>query len=457
VTSDKTVSFQARLSTSRHVRVQQAFINIRDEQDRAFPTGTLRNVTLGPRGVRLTGRITLPPGTYRYRVGYLTENGTWVNVGTIRTLRVTAPSPAPTPTPSPAPASERWVMGYYVGYLKDDYPLDAVEWDAMTHVAVGAAVPKNDGSLDSSFYLGDNRAGHAWAKSVVDRAHQNGTKAVLMLGGAESRTAFASAASAKNRRAFVDNIISLVDTLGFDGVDIDWEPMVAADGPDAIALGRELKARRPGLQLTIPVGPVNRNLPQNTIFPFTAELASVYDQINIMSYGMNGGWENWSSWHSSAMFGEFTSAPMSVDGSVKAYLAAGVPKKKLGIGIGFFGSCMTGVVQPRQMNPGMKVVADDNVMSYKNIMNSYHQPDLARWDDISKVPYLSSAKPIGPAGCNYVTYEDARSIAEKAKYVDSLGLGGAIIWNINEGHIPTSSRQQGSGTLMSAVRSGFLD
>jgi chitinase len=32
-----------------------------------------------------------------------------------------------------------------------------------------------------------------------------------------------------------------------------------------------------------------------------AAIAAVYDQLNIMSYGMAGAWSGWKSWHSSAL------------------------------------------------------------------------------------------------------------------------------------------------------------
>lgn len=450
VTESTEVTLRALVKTPQRIQTQNVMINVRNEKDEAFPTGLIRNATLTPGGRTISGTRNFSPGTYRYRAGYL-HNNAWTNVGDVRTFVVTAdPKPAPA---KPAP----WVMGYYVGYLKNSLPLESVDWSAMTHVAVGAVEPRADGTLDTTFYQ-DARSGPAWAKSVVDAAHKNGRKAILMIGGAESRDAFASAASDSRRAVFVDNIMATVDSLGFDGVDVDWEPMVQADGPDVLALGHELKKRRPSLQLSIPIGLVNVNLPQRTVFPFSAELAKVYDQLNIMSYGMNGGWQDWRSWHNSALYGESSSSPMSVDSSVRAFLAAGVPAKQLGVGIGFFGSCMSGVTGPRQLTSSMKVIADDNIMSYANIMTHYHRSDVARWDDAAKVPYLSSSTPLGPAGCTYVTYEDARSIAEKAKYVKSLGLGGAIVWNINEDDVTkgTLGLTTSKNSLLSALRQNFL-
>lgn len=452
VAADTAVTFEAKVASARTIRTKHVMINVRDENDKALPTGLVANAVIGSKPLTLKATRTFAPGTYRYRVGYQGAQG-WVNVGAVRTFTVAPPAMPP------GARKGHWVMGYYVGYLRDAYPLEHVDWSAMTHVAVGAAVPRADGSLDTSFYQESEETGRAWARSVVQQAHRHGRKAILMIGGAHSREAFAGAADAKNRRAFVGNILSTAKALGFDGVDIDWEPMAAADGPNVLALGRELKARRPGIQLTIPVSPVNINLPNRTVFPFTGQLGSVYDQVNIMTYGMNGDWEGWSSWHGGALHGASSATPTSVDSSVDAFLKAGVPAKKLGIGIGFFGSCMTGATGPRQSSSQLKIVADDNVMSFANIMTTYYRPELARWDDLAKVPYLSSSTPIGPAGCTLVTYEDRRSVAAKATYARSRGLGGAIVWNINEDRPPASSATglpPGSTSLLSSVGAGFL-
>jgi chitinase len=94
-------------------------------------------------------------------------------------------------------------------------------------------------------------------------------------------------------------------------------------------------------------------------------------------------------------------------------------------------------------------------MSYANIMQQYYQPAARTFDSIAKVPYLSSAAGLGPQDCNFISYEDAESIAAKGAYVRSKALGGTIIWTIGEGHIataPAGSRDP----LLVAVRQAFL-
>lgn len=345
-------------------------------------------------------------------------------------------------------------MGYYVGYQRDLYPLDSVDWQSMTHVVVGAAVPRQDGSLDTSFFI-DDRQGPTWARSVVERAHQHGRRAVLMLGGAHSRHDFASAASDARLDHFVVEILAVVDHYGFDGVDVDWEPIEAQDRGSLIALARRLRGERPSLELSLPVSPISVNDPNPAVLPLLPEAVDVFDRINVMSYGMNEGWKGWDSWHSSPLSGQAARTPMSVDSSVRALLAAGVPAGRLGLGIGAFGSCMRGVTGPGQSSATMRTVGDDNTMSYSTIVTRYKSGAIARWDESAKVPYLTGRRPFGPAGCTYLTYEDPRSIAEKAQYAQQLSLGGAIVWTIGGGHVASAPVGQ-RDPLLDAARRGFL-
>ena len=361
-----------------------------------------------------------------------------------------SPSPSPNPVPSPTPpaTSGAWVMGYAVGYEADLLPLADLHWADLTHIAVGRATPNPDGSLNTSFDI-DPVQGPVWAKSVVQAAHAHGVKAILMLGGAGEQAGFRSAAGAAHRGTFVQNILSLVQDYGFDGVDLDWEPLEAGDEAPLKALAVDLKAGRPGLLLTLPVNFVNANDPTGEARPSFASISATFDRVNVMSYGMAGAYDGWQSWHSSALTGDTENTPSSVDSSVKAYLAAGVPAGKLGVGIGFYGLCWKGVKEPRQTAAGMQVVADDGDMSYANIAAQYLAPAAKRWDAAAQVPYLSSAAPLGPKGCTFVSYEDAQSIAAKGQYARGKGLGGVVIWTLAQGHTG------GGDPLLDATKAAF--
>lgn len=346
----------------------------------------------------------------------------------------------------------RWVAGYYVGYERDLYPIAEVDFSAVTHLMVGRARPLADGGLTTDFDI-DAVNGPVWAHSTVDATHAAGRKAVLMVGGGGEIDGWRGAGSAANRATFIANLLAAVDDFGFDGLDLDWEPLEDFDRPDFQALATALRQARPNLILTVPVGWMNANF-ADPPEPFWGQIAPLFDRINVMTYDMAGPWEGWQSWHNSALYGETSTTPSSVASSVAFYLASGVPAARLGVGTAFYGYCWQGVTAPHQA--GGSIAAGDGTMSYANIIENYYTPSLRVWDDSARVPYLSSASPLGEAGCNFVSYEDAQSIAEKGALVRAQGLGGTIIWTISQGHLPDQPAGQ-RDPLLDAVRAAFLD
>jgi chitinase len=347
-------------------------------------------------------------------------------------------TPTPPPPPPPTPSGTRWVSAYYVGYQRDLYPVASIDFSLMTHIIVGRLKPNEDGTLAKDFDI-DDVNGPAMARAVSQRAHAAGRKAILMLGGDGEHAGFVGAASSANRATFVRNLIAAMDDYGYDGLDVDWEPMPDADKAPLLALLRDLRAARPSIILTIPVGYQSLNFPDADAWYVDA--AAVVNQMNLMTYGMADAWPGWVTWHSSALHDAQPNHPTAIDQSISVYRAAGVPANKLGIGVGFYGSCWRGTTAPRQAT-GSGVVASDNAMSYANIMAQYYEAGARNWDAAAEVPYLSFATAKGPQRCNFVSYDDEQSVAAKGAWAKSSGLGGAMIWTVAQGHIPTAPAGQ---------------
>lgn len=364
-----------------------------------------------------------------------------------------APGTDSAPRPDARPGDPgHWVTGYYVGYQRDLYPPAAVDFASLTHLIVGRVTPTATGGLTTTFDI-DATQGPAMARDLAVRAHAANVKAVLMVGGAGEHAGWVGAASAGHRAAFVQALLAAMDDYGYDGVDLDWEPIEAADEAPLRALVTALRAARPGMIITMPLGWVNANFPD--VSGVYAQLAPDLDQLNLMSYGMADGWEGWSSWHSSALAGHGGTTPSSVATSLAAYVAGGVPAARLGAGIGFYGSCWTGVTAPGQAPNGGGVVASDNEMSFAAIMDTYFQPAAFHYDTTAEAPYLAWAGGHGPRGCTFLSYEDERSIAAKGAFVRDHGYGGAMIWTINQGYRPGAPAGQ-RNTVLTATAAAVL-
>ena len=350
-----------------------------------------------------------------------------------------------------------WVLGYHVGYEADMYPTDKIDFAPMSHVIIGVVLPNADGTVDTSYDI-DAVNGPPWAKGVATAAHAANRKALLMVGGASGTinvlANWESAAVSGNRAAFVTHLLAAMDAAGADGLDLDWEPLDTVDHASFKALAQALRTARPAMLLTVPIGAINTNL-DTVPDTFFGQIAPLFDRIDIMTYDMEWDADGWKTWFSSALHGESATTPTSVDSSVAYYLAAGVPRSKLGVGIGFYGVCWTGVTAPRQTIPnGAGITGSDNTYSYHNIITGYYSATNYHYDATADAPYLANATLFGSTPkCNFLSYEDATSIAAKAAYVHRYGLGGTIIWNIGEGYVPEQPGQENA--LLESVGTAF--
>jgi chitinase len=345
-------------------------------------------------------------------------------------------------------ASGAWSMGYYASWAPDQYPISEIEWSGLTRIAMAFYLPNQDGSMTLA---GGNPQ---LAINLLAAAHANGVKAIASIGGADSQSGFQAATASGTVASFAANLVSLLTTTGYDGIDIDWEPMDKTDEPAVIDIANRIRKAKPGALLTIPIGAINVNLGAD-LSGYPAIVAA-YDQLNIMSYGQAGAWSGWKSWHSSALYHTDSATPISIDSTVKLYLAAGVPAAKLGIGIGFYGLCYSSpVTGPDQALNGSTLVTSDGTISYANIMTKYYSASARQWDSLARVPYLSFSAPHAPDGCTYISYDDEQSIAEKGTYVKAKGLGGVIQWELNEGYLSSAAAGQ-RNPLLKAIHDNVL-
>jgi chitinase len=348
-------------------------------------------------------------------------------------------------------ASKRWVMGYYAVYQRAMLPVSEIDWKAMTHLVVGAVVPRANGSLDTTFY-NDPTHGPKIASQLAAAAKDHGVTPLLMVGGAGAHDDFAAAAK-NHRETLVKNLLAVMDKEGFDGIDIDWEPVNHADQPALRGLVGALRKAAPNAILTMPVLWVSKTFPK--VPKLYGALAKKLDRIDIMSYGMAGAYDGWKTWHSSALRGATNSTPSDVELNVKAFEKAGVPAAKLGVGIGFYGTCWSGGVDgPREPIGTSYVASDDNEMTFATIMSNYYNDRNYHYDKAAQAPYLSFDSPTGSHGCTFVSYEDERSVAAKGAYATAQGLGAEIIWTINQGHQTDVSASK-ADQLLDAVHQSF--
>ena len=321
-----------------------------------------------------------------------------------------------------------WVTAYYPSWVQNYDPLkpDKIDYTTFSHLIQFAITPNADGSIDAT---SKDAVTPDMSAAVITPAHAAGRKVLICVGGSETANMIRPAITDAVRPVFIKNLIDLMTTRGYDGVDIDFEPLEDSDVPAYSAfitdLRAALNAAGPGLLLTAAVG----SQPQ-----MFAKLQADFDQINVMTYDMAGPWEGWVTWFNSPLFTGGATFPdgkplTSVDFEIKKYIDSGIAKDKLAIGIDFEAQIWNGATAPQQSINGVTMVDSD----YSGVMDKYFQPDNYRWDSEVKAPYLSIAAS-GTAPSMFITFDDPRSAATKVDYARKNGLGGVIVWQIGSAY-----------------------
>ncbi len=290
-------------------------------------------------------------------------------------------------------------------------------------------------------------------------------KVLLSVGGWGARGFSGAAATKESRAVFIQSAQEIIAKYGLDGIDLDWEYPVngawglvesqPADRANFTALLTELRAALGHKKLlTIAVG-ANAESPKSWVD--VKAIAPSLDYINLMTYDMAYGTQYFNSnlfdstqWPTVAAADRY-SANFVVDN----YLAAGLKASQMNLGIGFYGRVPKRAVEPgidwskpdAQKNPVTQPyfepaqielfkslgvdLSKDTYVKYNDIVakliNDPQKRFSQHWDDEAKVPWLSVQSADGKA-LFALSYENPRSVAIKADYIKSKGLGGAMFW-----------------------------
>lgn len=230
---------------------------------------------------------------------------------------------------------------------------------------------------------------------------------MLSVGGWGSGRFSEMAADDACRKSFAEDCMRVVQEFGLDGIDIDWEyPTSNAAGisssPDDTdnftKLMRDIRASiGKDKFLTLATAASAEYIDFKAIMKYV-------DFVNIMAYDMANAPKHHSALYESENSGEITS-----DMAVKAHHKAGVPMRKLVLGMPFYGR---GGVRHLGFN------------DYKDIVKDTVYAKM--WDDKALVPYVADED-----GTLLLGYEDPVSLTIKCRYAIENGMKGAMYWDYN--------------------------
>jgi GH18 family chitinase/lysophospholipase L1-like esterase len=350
---------------------------------------------------------------------------------------------------NPASAASKWVTAYYTDWQMTGYPINRIDYSALTHIVLAHWLTNANGTIQSSGWDSN-------CSSIVGPAHTAGVKVLMMLGGADD-VHFASAASPTYQAILISSIQAKISTCNLDGVDIDWEDNV--NTTNFISLAKNLRAASSNYVITAPVDP--------TVQPgsLAASLSAYCDQVNMMTYGNANLGNGWVSWYFSALAGDSSNHPASVARSVNDWESAGTPSAKIGVGIGFYMNGWTApVTGALQSTSGSSVPVQElpygwSLANGGGLLSCYYNQHGGTYEydpspELNTEPYtppqqpsisfpsgITGASPCPSNSITWVTYEDEASVAAKGRYIVNNNLGGAIIWTLEQGAVdPATGR-----------------
>jgi chitinase len=333
-----------------------------------------------------------------------------------------------------------WATAYYTGYEQSAMPASNIDFTAVTHIVHFSLVPNPDGSLNSTA----NGLNPEASSDLITRAHAAGKRVLVCIGGAESQRGFQGATSPANLTNFVNNLVGFMNSHGYDGLDVDWEPLPVSDAAQYTNFINELHAalaKVPSPKLmtaAVAAYPVWGDLPAPS-YSMLASVQNQLDQINIMAYDLSGPYDGWITWFNAPIYdggtrfaGTHELLP-SLDGAVSNFISNGMAASKLGVGIPFYGCAWTGgsggnvphggVTLPRQNWKNAPVFAPVN---YKTLLTTYSESNSYHWDASSQAAYLSLTN----GNNKFISFDDPRSCEAKVDYARKRGLGGIMIWEL---------------------------
>ena len=330
------------------------------------------------------------------------------------------------------------LCAYVAGHL-NEVTADDVRTLDLINIAFGTI---RDGLL---YY--NNAEG---TKAEIARWHEANPelKVLLSIGGWGAGGFSTMAKTAEGIAAFTDSCMNMVERIGLDGLDLDWEyPTIGSAGIDYAPEDKEnftllLASLRKALtdrfadykMLTIAAGAGKYYLDAVEI----EKIVPLLDYISLMTYDMAGAWTPAS--HHTALYP--TSLPGldrpagSVDSSVRNFEAAGVPADKLVIGAAFYSRRWTHIKAGEHHGFGERCYDPDDKESgfwgpgFGEISEKYLDPDAPEskgWavtdDSSAKARWLYNEEKE-----EFLSYDDEESVAAKVDYAAERNLAGVMYW-----------------------------
>lgn len=296
------------------------------------------------------------------------------------------------------------VVGYLAAFKGLDLSIARTDLSSFTHFNLSFANPDAEGRFARDgrmTCMGDETGANLSVETLretVTRLQASGGKVLISTAGGVIPGCsgdWKALLAPERRAATVAALVELADTLGLDGVDIDIEGQLLTEidragdyTPFIAALSDAMKAR--GKLLTCATASYEGGMIPISSIPY-------FDLVNIMSYDAIG--PSWG--EAGAEHSHYDMAVRDLD----LWLARGVPRERLILGVPFYGYGFGG---------------EKANWSYRDLVAAYGK-------DATKVDVIGDRC----AGCRYITHNSPATIEKKSRLGAEKG-GGVMVWELSQ-------------------------
>jgi chitinase len=332
-------------------------------------------------------------------------------------------------------AQPKKVVIAYVFAIKKIVNPDSIDASKLTHV---------------NYAFVNVRDGKAWLEQLgIDTINferlrelkkvNSALKILISIGGWSWSKSFSDVSlTDSSRKIFSESAVAIVDQYQLDGVDIDWEyPGMRGDSnkfrpedkQNYTSLFKELRFSLDSLsiknkkryELTTATG----GFPEYLTHTEMNKVQDYLDYVNIMTYDFKTEDDKTTGHHTNLYSSKRYRQNISADEVVTKYINAGVPPGKIVLGVAFYGRAWkTEGLKKRGLDDS--ITGFSRGAGFTRLKDSVINRDgyARHWDRQSKAPYLYNKKQK-----IFISYDDEKSIRDKARYVNKKQLAGLMFWD----------------------------
>ncbi|KAG4108342.1 hypothetical protein H8356DRAFT_1615621 [Neocallimastix lanati (nom. inval.)] len=268
-------------------------------------------------------------------------------------------------------------------------------------------------------------------------------KVILSIGGTKGSKNFKyflNNSSTRDKAA--QSIVKAVIDYKFDGLDVDWEfPKSEEEAGYLLAFLKKIREYM-GYEKYLTL---SSSALTSRYYGLVPEMEPLLNWFNLMTYHYSGYWDKYSGFNAPLYPADSDlNRQKDSDYTVDSYLAEGVPAKKLILGAPFMGQAWK---VESSSNNGYNQRGDANILGEKCNLNyegfwSYRslreegiliskRTTSSEWvrtwhDDVRSPTIFNKGTSI------YISYDDADSMCERARYVKKKEIGGIMVWEAGQ-------------------------